>query len=110
MTFVAFLLQSWARLVRALGATSRSLADDLLVFAIGSGHQETVQRAYSATVAYLHTLGAKVAPAKCYLFSTSSDTRRYCKEKYWTHNLSMRDLGGQLNTVAGCWDPLSTPG
>jgi predicted lysophospholipase L1 biosynthesis ABC-type transport system permease subunit len=59
MTFIAFLLHPWARLVRSLDFIPRSLADDLLVYAIGTGHQRLVEKAYAATFAYLHCLGAR---------------------------------------------------
>ena len=105
MTFISFLLHPWVRLIRAMEAVPRSLADDLLVFAVGANHCEIVQKAYSATFCYLHTLGAKIAASKCFLFSTCSTTRRVFKSRHWVAinssvqvKLSVRDLGGQLNT------------
>ena len=104
MMMVSHLLHPWANGVRALGAVPRCLADDLLVSATGLNHAARFGAAYAFTFSYLHALGAKAAPAKCYTFSTCTATRDELRCKHWVHANStiqvcnsVRDLGGHLN-------------
>ena len=104
MMLIAFLLHPWARMIRAMKATPRALADDLLVLATGPLHEAVFLRAYEATLAYIKALGAKVAPAKCYTFSSVATTRAKLGQHLWKGigrvvptKCSFRDLGGQLS-------------
>ena len=104
MMLIAFLLHPWAKMVRAMRATPRALADDLLVFATGADHEAVFMRAYEATLDYIKALGAKVAPGKCFTFSTIAATRAKLGCHLWAGlsrtvpaKCSFRDLGGQLN-------------
>jgi hypothetical protein len=104
MMLIAFLLHPWAAKMRAMGAQPRALADDLLVFATGPEHEVVFRRAYEATLEYIRDIGAKVAPAKCYAFSTVADTRTKLGAHCWPTidrpvptKSAFRDLGGHLN-------------
>ena len=101
MMLIAFLLHPWARMVRAMRATPRALADDLLVFATGDEHEAIFSRVYEATLDYVKAIGAKVAPTKCYTFSTIAATRAKLRCNVWAGlgrfvptKCSFRDLGG----------------
>ena len=104
MTQLAFLLAPWTQQIRALRAIPGSLADDLMVIALGEDHEQIFKSAYSATISYLHAIGAKVTSKKCFTFSTEPSTREELRDHYWTHlcaristATSFRDLGGHLN-------------
>ena len=119
MTFIVFSLHPWTRLIRSMQAVPRSLADDLLVYAVGKNHAEIAQAPYAATFCYLHSLGVKVSATKCYLFSTCNATRATLRQRYWVHIsakvqvfISMRDLGGHLHTgskLTGTMASVSNP-
>ena len=104
MTMLAFLMAPWARYIRHLRAIPRSLADDLMVLAIGKFCCHIFKKAFAATFSYLNCLGAKVTAKKSFTFSTSEDIREDLRHHWWTHVaariptiVSIRDLGGQLN-------------
>jgi len=91
-------------MVRAMRATPRALADDLLVFATGDEHEAIFSRVYEATLDYVKAIGAKLAPTKCYTLSTIAATRAKLRCHVWAGlgksvptKCSFRDLGGQLN-------------
>ena len=104
MTKLAFVLAPWAKQIRALKATPRSLADDLLVIATGPNHEQIVKKAYSTTLSYLHCIRAAISAKKCFTFSTEATTREELRDYFWIHisariptATSFRDLGGHLN-------------
>ena len=104
MTKLAFLLAPWTKQIRALRAIPRSLADDLMVIALGEDREQIFKTAYAATCSYLHAIGARVTSKKCFNFSTEPSTREELRDHYWTHlcdriptATSFRDLGGHLN-------------
>ena len=104
MMLIAFLLHRWIRLVRSMQCQPRALADDLLTFATGPDHEANFKRSYDATFRYIEAIGAKIAPAKCYTFSTVPATRAKLRHHLWDSfgrtvatKTSFRDLGGHLN-------------
>ena len=78
----------------------RSLADDLLIYATGAAHATRVQAAYQATFGYLHTLGAEVSAAKCYLFSSCPTTRDIFRQKFG----SIFAPKSRSSTQPGIWE------
>ena len=50
MPFVSLLLRAWAEIVTSKGCKPLSLADDLLIIAIGDGHARKLSDALDATL------------------------------------------------------------
>ena len=105
MMLIAFLLKPWITATKQMGAKPRILADDIMVYAIGEGHEETFRRASDLTHEYVADIGAKLAPAKSYTFSNNKKTRQRLRQHQWQHTNSTikvvihgRDLGTHLNT------------
>jgi hypothetical protein len=104
MMLVAFVLAPWTRYMRSLNVVPRSLADDLLVLAIGDGNVQRTIDAYKGTFSFLHCIGAKVSAKKSYTFSSTTAGRATLRGHFWTHinakvecHTNTRDLGGHLN-------------
>ena len=107
MMFIGFSFHPWVALMKTLQVKPRGLADDLTITAIGEGHEARFKKGYEATMVYLHRLGAKPAPKKCFTFSTSPTTRLRLDYHYWDVLGAQvkvvqeaRDLGGHLSTRA----------
>ena len=105
MMLTGFTFHPWAAKIRAMQAILRGLADDLTIIAIGPGHERRFKLAYGETINFLHTIGAKPAPTKCFTFSSSADTRFRLRNHYWqefrakvTVVCEFRDLGGHVST------------
>jgi hypothetical protein len=105
MMLTGFSFHPWVALMKTLQVTPRGLADDLTITAIGEGHEARFKRGYEATMEYLHRMGAKPAPKKCFTFSTSPATRTKLAHHYWDVLgvqvkvvQEARDLGGHLST------------
>ena len=81
--FIAFLLRPWIIIMRAVGATPRILADDILVFAQGETHEATFKQAFDITHIFMRDIGAELAPAKSTTFSTNRKTRSRLREHTW---------------------------
>ena len=85
----------------------RILADDMEIHAQGEHHARRFYYGYQMTLDYLVDMGAKVAKAKCFLFSTSTTSRIWLSQVKWEGIddtlavvLDARDLGAHLNTAA----------
>ena len=110
MPFVSLLLRAWAVLVISKGCKPRSLADDLLILAIGDGHARKMSDALDATLNFLADMGGNVASNKSIVCSTCSETRKFFTRKFWTPIKAcirvanhFRDLGTHLNlTFTSC--------
>ena len=107
MMLTSFTFHPWVSQMRSMKVIPRALADDLTIVAIGPNHEKRFKQAYGATMQYLDAIGAKPAPAKCFTFSTSQDTRFGLSRHYWQElqsrvkvALEARDLGGHLSTTA----------
>ena len=57
----------------------RTLADDLLLIAVGPNCQNLLVDATCATHHYLHTIGARVATSKSLLFASEPTTRKFLR-------------------------------
>ena len=106
MMFTALIMRPWILQMRRMEAKGRILADDILVKAEGDHHYATFEDAYDRTHKYLHSMGAKVAPAKSFVFSTDRKARGRLANKVWPELhatvpvvLHTRDLGSHLNTT-----------
>ena len=104
MPFVSLLLRAWALLVKEKECKPRSLADDLLILAIGDGHARRMSDALDATLTYLADMGGKVAPNKSMTFSTCGATRKWLARKLWVpingsikEAIHFRNIGTHLN-------------
>ena len=85
----------------------RILADDIMVLAIGEGHEGIFKLNFDLTHQYLSDVGARIAPSRSYVFSTNRVTRQRLRDHLWevlgtkvpvvTH---MRDLGSHLSVGA----------
>ena len=83
MTMIAFLLRPWVGVIRAIGATPRILADDILVWDDSDKQEAKIHSAYEATFQYIADIGGKAAPTKSYTFSTNRITRKRLREHIW---------------------------
>ena len=75
MCFLALLLVPWAHAVQTAHTLPRILADDISITGLGQGGYDEFMSTCNATHQYLQDMGAQVAPKKCYLFSSHSETR-----------------------------------
>ena len=74
---VALIMRPWIILTRLVGGIQCFiLADDVLILAIGKEMIGRFAKALSETHRYLHTMGARVAPAKSFNFE--SNKRQQC--------------------------------
>ena len=107
MMMTSFTFHSWVAMMKPMGVKPRGLADDLTVVAFGLDHELRFKEAFTATMQYLHALGAKPAPNKCFTFSTVAETRLKLEEHYWQALKAkvkviseVRDLGAHLSVTA----------
>ena len=107
MMLTRFTFHPWVSQMKSMSVIPSALADDLTVVAIGPDHEKRFKQGYGATMHYLHAIGAKPAPAKCFTFSTSHETRFRLGRHYWQElyskakvALEARDLGGHLSITA----------
>ena len=106
MMIIALHMRPWLRFMSELGATPRVLADDVMVYMTSEWHLEGFTRAYTATLQYIQDMGARAAPEKSFIFSTSGQTRTWMKTFTWPIIYQpikvvghIRDLGTHLNTT-----------
>eukprot|EP00973_Karenia_brevis_P063924 8885441-Karenia_brevis.AAC.1 len=104
MVFVSLFLRSWIVQMISLGATPRTLADDLLLTTSGGRALHTFVSGFNATITHLQDLGGALAPSKSKLFSTLASHRHWLADYVWDGVVtvipvvtSMRDLGSHLN-------------
>ena len=65
MMYAALIMRPWIILMRCIpGVQAFILADDVLILATGKGMIGSVAEAVDKTHAYLHSMGANVAPDK----------------------------------------------
>jgi len=107
MMLTSFTFHPWVAKMRDMQVSPRGLADDLTVIAIRPNHEERFRRAFEETMRYLHTIGAKPAPNKCFTFSSNTATRVRLAAHHWQQLQAkvkvvreVRDLGGHLSTSA----------
>ena len=106
MLFVSIYLRAWVVQMLELGATPRTLADDLMLMAYGSRALHIFKHAFTLTLQHLVDLGGKLSAHKSKLFSTIETHRVWLSADVWpivhqqidvVHNL--RDLGAAINTM-----------
>jgi len=107
MMMTSFTFHPWVIMMKTMGVKPRGLADDLTVVAFGADHELKFKEAFNATMMYLHDLGAKPAPNKCFTFSSVADTRFKLEEHYWQTLHAkvkvvsdVKDLGAHLSVTA----------
>ena len=59
------------------------LADDVLMMATGDLMTDHLATAIDKTHAYLHDLGARVAPDKSYNFASAIGARKWLADTWW---------------------------
>ena len=90
MMIVALIMRPWIIEMRQIPSTiAYILADDVMVLTAGPNMARGVADAIDGTHAYLHDLGAKVAPDKSYNFS-SSNVVRSCLESTWWEGIQSK--------------------
>ena len=121
MMVVALLSRAWIMQMRDYDVTPRVLADDLLILATDTeqagghlagnaeaaqGHLAKAVAAFDATHGHLQDLGAKIAPKKCYAFTSCTTSRSWLRQHRWgrldkviTVVNDTRDLGAHLNAT-----------
>ena len=77
MLVIGSLLKPWISMSRTLAVVPRMLADDLYIYARGINCAENLKAALNFTHAFLHDMGAAVAPKKSYVFASSNVIRDY---------------------------------
>ena len=103
---IALVLRPWTVIMIKEGCVPRLLADDMAVHAKGKDHAMKFHSAYNKTLEFLLDMGAKVAKKKCFLYSTSTNTRRWLELVQWEAFdnetidvvVCARDIGAHLNT------------
>ena len=104
MMLVALMLRPWMSIMESLNTVPRTLADDLLVTAVGPNHLKDIITATDATHNFLNSMGARVATQKSILLTNNYNTRQQLRQHVWKHGdvkihvaVSFRDLGGHIN-------------
>jgi hypothetical protein len=83
MMLIALLLRPWTIAMDTVGVIPRILADDLLILSWGEHHLQSMRHALDMTHDILHSMGAKVAPKKSYLFTNAAKARRWYAGHIW---------------------------
>ena len=68
------------------------------VISTGTRHLEHFQYAFSKTHEHLEDMGAKIAPQKCYVFSSEKPAREWLRKHKW------RRLKKQVPVINDCRD------
>lgn len=105
MMVVALIMRPWIELVKQEGVKPRVFADDIMLYAKGDGHEEALTKSYGTTHRYLEDMGARLAPSKSSIFSTSKATRSRMRLHKWQYAgdaviqviNNFRDLGAHVN-------------
>ena len=104
MTIVAFWLRPLVLLIKHHAGTPRLLADDVMISAQGEQHEDIFRKCYELTFDFMHDIGAKIAPTKCFTFSSNRTTRKRLRTHFWLSPSSqvavvtnLRDLGAHLS-------------
>ena len=115
MMFIAFLLRPWIILMRKIKAVPRILADDILDYAQGEGHEKKFKDAFDITHSFMKDIGAELAPTKSTTFSTNRKTRQRLRDHNWERSgqkikvvVHARDLGSHLTTAVTMCAPTLT--
>ena len=110
MMLVALIMRPWIVLMKTVPSTQAFiLADDVLVLTKGEDMLRNIPAAIDKTHAYLHAMGAKVAPDKSYNFGSTKQARDWLADTWWPGIGSkievvedFRYLGAHLSTKANC--------
>ena len=109
MAMVALIMRPWVLLMRTMvNIQCYILADDVLIVATGNHMIRNFTKALDATHLYLHTMGAKIAPAKSFNFATHPRAKRWLENHTWLHIKDkikvvkdLRYLGAHIHTGSG---------
>ncbi len=103
LSLIGLLMRPWIKVMREIGVEPRVLADDLFFTATGRKHATLAVEAMQASRAYFQDIGAKVAPRKCLITSTSQQARANLRKHSWGKddvNIPVvnhfRDLGAHI--------------
>lgn len=83
MMIVALIMRPWLQKTKELNVEPKVLADDVLIIATGARMIKRLARAIDATHEFLHDLGAKVAPSKCFNFASNTTARKWLEDTWW---------------------------
>lgn len=92
MMVVALLMRPWMIVAKVMGVEPKVLANDVFMLARGRRMIETFAKVLNATHEYLRDMGAKVAPAKSYNFSSHIAGRKWLQSTWWPHIQSTIDV------------------
>lgn len=108
MMIVALIMRPWLQLMKEMNVDLKVLADDVIIIAKATRMIKRLAGMINATHAYLHDLGPKVAPSKCFNFASSTTARKRLAETWRQGTASklpvvkdFRYLGTHLNTGRG---------
>ena len=106
MTMGALLMRPWLREMTHRDIDAKVLAADILLVSKGRTYLRSYADVLDYTHGYLHDLGSRVAPAKCYNFANSPKGRKWLEETEWRHIgmkikvvKDMRYIGGHMCTA-----------
>ena len=84
MCMVALIMRPWITVMKAIPMIKAYiLADDVLMMATGDLMTDHLAKAIDKTHAYLHDLGARVAPDKSYNFASTMSARKWLADTWW---------------------------
>ena len=110
MMLVALIMRPWVILMRSVpNIKAYILADDVLILATGPSMVSNAAEAIDKTHAYLHQMGAKVAPDKSYNFASTAQAKKWLQDTWWEGIKSklevvddFRYLGAHLSAKGNC--------
>ena len=86
MCMVALIMRPWIAVVKTVAMATMSvyiLADDVLMVAHGDAMTVNLAKAINKTHAYLHDLGARVAPDESYEFASTTAAKTWLADTWW---------------------------
>ena len=81
MNMVALLMRPWIMKMKDNGIEPRTLADDLFFFTKGENNEQEAIKGMEMSLQFFEDIGAKVAPKKCFMTSSSKETRKNLRKK-----------------------------
>jgi len=84
MCMVALIMRPWIIVMRTITTINAYiLADDVLMMATGDRMTDHLAKAIDKTHAFLHDLGARVAPDKSYNFASTVAANKWLADTWW---------------------------
>lgn len=107
MLVTALVMQAWIRQMHDRGFIPRILADDLAILVLGVEALKDFVEAFDLTHKHLMDMGARIAPAKCHVYSSDLTWRMWLMRHRWRFlgrkipvSNDGRDLGAHYNALA----------